>query len=115
MSVNFFGKDNTPINKQIMALDATTTTTIWTPVSGKKIVLTDLSISAANIGTVRIYQLPDGDLTSTPTLVWENFVSSAVITQHFETPKINPKNDGILRVVSGANGEIFINMGGFEI
>ena len=115
MSVIYFGKSNTPVNKQVMGLDMTTTATIWTPTSGKKISLTDLVVSATNQGTIRLYFLPDGDTTSTPTLVFEQLISSAVVSFKFDTPKVNSSDDGILRAVSGANGNVWINIGGLEL
>ena len=118
MSTIHFGNSQTPMNKQVMALDATTTATIWTPASAKKIVLTDLHITADNVvsGTIRLLFYASADPTAaTPTMVFEGMLHSAAIVAHFDTPKVNPDNDGIMRVVSSMAGNIWINCGGFEV
>ena len=119
MSVEFFSREGTsytPTYKTGFVADPTTTFTVWTPASGKKIVLTDIQISQAAAGTIRAYFFPSADTTAIPTLIFESLLGgSAAISQSFGTPLVNNYSNGILRIVAGANGLLFVNLGGFEI
>ncbi len=115
MSVKFFGEGQTPMRWPANFLTANTTAKILTPSSGKKIVLTDMSVSSANAGTIRFYWHSGGDITYSHTLMMEHYFSSASIPFKFDTPRINENVDGILSAVPGATGPHFVNFGGFEV
>jgi hypothetical protein len=115
MSVKFFGESNTPMRWPANFLTANTTAKILTPSSDKKIVLTDMSVSAANAGTIRFYWHSGGDTTYSSSLMLEHYFSSAVVSLHFDTPRMNENINGILSVVPGATGPHFVNFGGFEV
>ncbi len=114
--LNYFGKGQTPVNKQVMATNATTTAIIWTPgASNKQIVMNDFSVIQDNTGTIRLYFWPGSDITVAPTLVWEGRTTgSNYIQAYWQTPKVSPYPGGSLGVVTGANGFLWANLGGFE-
>ena len=52
MSTNFYlSKGYTPTNKNVV-ISGPDTIAVWTPLTGKRVVLTDLSISANQAGTI---------------------------------------------------------------
>lgn len=98
-----------------MATDPATTVMIWTPATGKKIAITDISITPAATGTVRIVRFDGADITFDNAVIIEQVVvGSTTVSHKFETPKLNETEDGSVGVVTGANGYCYINLGGFE-
>lgn len=116
MSIKYFGSSQTPARKAVMAIDLATTAIIWTPASGKKVVITDLAITPAATGTVQIRAHQGGDITYTSTVLFEHMCTgSATVSHRFVTPLVNDYTDGVMSAVSGANGSfVYINQGGFE-
>jgi len=120
MSVEFFSQNSTsytPMWKWGYGTDLATTISFWTPASGKSIVITDLHLYATATGTIRFYVTPSSqDLTVAPTLIFQDLlIGSGRIEKEFGTPLLTVIPDGILRVVTGANGVVTIGLGGFEI
>jgi hypothetical protein len=58
MSVIYSVKSNTPVVKHVYALAPATTFVVWTPATDKMINITDVIVSNAAGGTIRIYQTP---------------------------------------------------------
>ncbi len=114
MSVEFFTKEGisyTPIHKSAYAESPTTTFIVWSPTSGKKIVLTDVQFSCANAGTIRVYFYG----TKQTMLVESLIGGSAAISLTYETPIVSDESDAQLRIVTGMNGLVYVNTSGFEI
>jgi len=118
--MEYLTKSYTPIYKTVYTLAPTTTLTIWSPASGKKIGLTDLIVStqAGVAGTFRIYEHSSADVTVAPTMVLEGVASSMNVNSGFSkafgTPILVAGNDGVLRIVASFNGFTAINCLGFE-
>lgn len=116
MGVNYFSSSNQPVFKSSIGYSPSTTLAVWTPATGKSIVLTDIALSSAAAGTIRFWFTTD---TTVPTSN-RNFLEfiqggSVVIDRHFETPVLGTANESIY-VVSGANGsELSITLCGFEM
>jgi hypothetical protein len=117
MNVTYFGGSQTPMRKAVMAINLVTTAKIWSPVSGKKVVITDLAITPAATGTIQIRAHAGSDITYSSTVLFEHMcIGSATVTHRFVTPLVNEINDGIISAVSGANGSwVYLNLGGFEL
>ena len=116
MGIVYFGSSQTPMRKCVMGIDTATTAKIWTPASGKRVAITDIAITPAATGTVRIVAFNGGDITYANSVMLEHIVTgSTTVTHRFETPLINEIPDGVVGVVTGANGSwTYVNLGGFE-
>ncbi len=113
---NFFGIGKTATRKTVMAINLATTAVIWTPATDKQVVITDLAITPAATGTVRIIAFQGGDITYPSTVLFEHMCTgSATVSHHFSTPLVSLTKDGVVGAASGANGSwVYINLGGFE-
>lgn len=116
MGIIYFGSSQTPMRKCVMGIDTGTTATIWTPATGNRVAITDLAITQAATGTVRILAFSGADKTYPSTVMFEHIVvGSATVSHRFETPLINETPNGIVGVATGANGSWnYLNLGGFE-
>lgn len=116
MSIKYFGSSQTPMRKTVMGINTVTTAVIWTPASGKRVVITDLAITPAATGTVRIIAHQGGDITYASSVVFEHVCEASTTVSHrFTTPLVNEYVDGVVSVASGMNGSfLYVNLGGFE-
>jgi hypothetical protein len=98
---------------------------LWTPVSGKRFVVTDFTISTGGTtaGIVTLWQGASGDTTYTvgtdPALFRGEFSPSATakpgIAKVMTVPFISTTADHILRVTTSAAMTIYVQVNGYEI
>uniref|UniRef100_A0A7V3JAB7 Uncharacterized protein n=1 Tax=candidate division CPR3 bacterium TaxID=2268181 RepID=A0A7V3JAB7_UNCC3 len=104
-----FAKGYTPISKTASATAATSTLTIWTPASGKRIALTDIEFSGpALAGNLTIY------FDDTSIRAYEVF-SSTAIGFHYQTPILSNTVNASLKVKGDVVGRLKVNANGFEL
>lgn len=104
---------------------AQTGTALWTPATGKKFVVTDLTISTGGTtsGIVTLWQGASADTTYTvgtdPALFRGEFAPSATAKpgaiKSFNVPYISTTADHILRVTTSAAMTIYVQVNGYEI
>ena len=115
----------TPIHKDVEYTTAQTGTAIWTPASGKKFVVTDITISTGGTtaGIVTLWQGASGDTTynvgGDPAIFRGEFAPSANskpgMVKSYRTPFVSTTNDHILRITTSAAMTIYISVDGYEI
>lgn len=115
----------TPIYKGVEYTSAQTGTAIWTPGSGKKFVVTDLTISTGGTtaGIVTVWQGASADTTYTagtdPVVFRGEFAPSATarpgMVKSFTLPFVSSTVDHILRVTTSAAMTVYIQVNGYEI
>lgn len=102
-----------------------TGTAFWTPTSGKKFVVTDLSIATGGTtaGIVTLWQGASADTTytaGTDPAIWRGeFAPSTTakpgMIKSFNVPYISTTADHILRVTTSAAMTVYIQVNGYEI
>lgn len=116
MSVKYFTSSNQPVFKTSWGLSPATTLSIWTPGTGKSIVLTDLAVSltAGTGGTIRFFFSTDLTLAANSTPV-VGFVTqgSTLIKPSWDTPFIGTANQQLWVVAVGGT-ELDVTASGFE-
>jgi len=98
---------------------------LWTPTTGKKFAVTDLTITTAGVtaGLVTLWQGATADTTYTtgtdPVIFRGNFVPSATSTpgvvKPFPVPFISSTVDHVLRVTTSAAMTVYVQVNGYEI
>lgn len=116
MSVQYFVRSNLPVNKVYSNPVATTgaTVTVWTPATGKSIVLSDVEVVSAFKGTVRFFLSSDLTASGGETKILE-FIqggSNAVVV-NLDTPIMGSANQ-VISASTHTGGFITIKLGGFE-
>lgn len=102
-----------------------TGTALWTPASGKKFVVTDITITSGGTtaGIVTLWQGASGDTTYTvgsdPTIFRGEFAPSTTtrpgVVKSFNVPYLSTTADHILRVTTSAAMTIYVQVNGYEI
>jgi hypothetical protein len=115
----------TPVHKDFTATTAQTGAAIWTPASGKKFVVTDITITTGGTtsGEVNLWQGASGDTTYTvntdPTIFRGEFAPSANskpgAIKQFRTPYVSTTADHILRITTSAAITVYVQVEGYEI
>lgn len=104
---------------------AQTGTALWTPTTGKKFVVTDLTITTGGTtaGIVTLWQGAAADTTYTagtdPAVFRGNFIPTTTATpgvvKPFPIPFVSTTADHILRVTTSAAMTIYVQVNGYEI
>lgn len=104
---------------------AQTGTNIWIPTTGKKFVVTDLTITTAGTtaGLVTLFQAATGTTAyaagTTPAIFRGNFIPSATSTpgvvKPFPVPYVSTTADHTLHVTTSAAMTVYIQINGYEI
>lgn len=115
----------TLIHKDGEYTTAQTGTNIWVPGSGKKFVITDITISTGGTtaGLVTLFQAASGTTTyaagTTPAIFRGNFVPSATaspgMVKSFNVPYVSTTADHTLHVTTSAAITVYIQINGYEI
>ena len=115
----------TLVHKDAEYTTAQTGTTLWTPTSTKKFVITDLTITTAGTtaGLVTLFQAASATTTytagSTPAIFRGNFVPSATSTpgvvKTFNVPYVSTTADHVVHVTTSAAMTVYIQLNGYEI
>jgi hypothetical protein len=113
------------VHKDAEYTSAQTGTALWTPASGKKFVVTDLTISTGGTtaGIVTLWQGASADTTysagTDPAIFRGEFAPSATVrpgaVKSFNVPYISTTADHILRVTTSAAITVYIQVNGYEI
>jgi hypothetical protein len=104
---------------------AQTGTNLWVPTTGKKFVITDLTITTAGTtaGLVTLFQAASGTTAysagTTPAIFRGNFIPSATaspgVVKPFPVPYISTTADHTLHVTTSAAMTVYIQVNGYEI
>ena len=104
---------------------AQTGVALWTPASGKKFVVTDISITTGGTtaGIVTVWQGASGDTTYTvgtdPAVFRGEFAPSANskpgVVKSFNVPYTSTTVDHVLRVTTSAAMTVYVQVNGYEI
>lgn len=104
---------------------AQTGTALWTPTTGKRFVVTDITISTGGTtaGIVTLWQGASADTTYTagtdPVIFRGEFAPSATakpgVVKHFPLPFISSTVDHLVRVTTSAAMTIYVQINGYEI
>ncbi len=115
----------TPVHKDVEYTSAQTGTAIWTPASGKKFVVTDLTITTGGTtaGIVTIWQGASADTTYTvvtdPALYRGEFAPSTTskpqFTKQWRGGYVSTTADHILRITTSTAMTIYVQVEGYEI
>lgn len=115
----------TPVHKDVEYTAAQTGTAIWTPASGKKFVVTDITISTGGTtaGIITLWQGASADTTynagTDPTIFRGEFAPSATskpgAVKSYRIPFISTTADHILRITTSAGITCYIQIEGYEI
>ena len=114
-----------PLHKDAEYTTAQTGAALWTPTTGKKFVVTDLTITTGGTtaGIVTLFQAGAADTTYTvgtdPAIFRGNFIPSTTVSpgvvKPFPTPYVSTTIDHILRVTTSAAMTVYIQVNGYEI
>ena len=114
-----------PTHKDAEYTTAQTGAALWTPASGKRFVVTDLTITTGGTtaGLVTLWQGASADTTYTAgtdnAIFRGNFVPSATSTpgvvKSFNIPYVSSTADHVLRVTTSAGITVYIQVNGYEI
>lgn len=114
MSVIYYASSNLPVSKSVFGDSPATTFAVWTPASGKSIVLTDIIFSGAAAGTVRFFLSTDLTVASNTTNIFEFMQGgSSVVDINLDAPMFGSVNQAI-SVQTGFNGRFAVTLNGFE-
>ncbi len=115
----------TIVHKDAEYTTAQTGTNIWIPTTGKKFVITDLTITTGGTtaGLVTLYQAASATTTytagTTPAIFRGNFVPSATsypgVVKPFPVPYVSTTADHTLHVTTSAAMTVYIQVNGYEI
>lgn len=115
----------TLVHKDAEYTTAQTGTNLWVPTSGKKFVVTDLTITTAGTtaGLVTLFQAASATTAysagTTPAIFRGNFVPSATSTpgvvKPFPVPYVSTTADHVLHVTTSAAMTVYIQVNGYEI
>lgn len=104
---------------------AQTGTNLWVPATGKKYVITDLTITTGGTtaGLVTLFQAATGTTAyaagTTPAIFRGNFAPSATaypgVTKSFPVPYVSTTADHTLHVTTSAAMTVYIQVNGYEI
>ena len=110
MGVKYEPRSNKPLFKFGSSLTPTTAFAVWTPSTSTRIALTDVTISAANAGTVQIrFGNIGGDIV-------EEFILAGSVTvgRSNELPAISPIYDRAVFAEASMNGYVGVSLKGLE-
>jgi hypothetical protein len=100
----------TAINKYYSATGATTDGIVWSPASGKKVALTDVTLSTSAAATVTLeWDLAGGDSAF---MAWD-LAANGGVSINAQTPWLSGENDADLIITTSA-GNIKIACSGYE-
>lgn len=115
----------TPVHKDVEYTSAQTGTAIWTPASGKKFVVTDITISTGGTtaGVVTLWQGASADTTynagTDPAVFRGEFAPSATVKpgaiKTYRVPFVSTTADHILRITTSTAMTIYVQVEGYEI
>ncbi len=113
------------IHKDVEYTTAQTGTAIWTPPTGKKFVVTDVTIATGGTtaGVVTLWQGASGDTTysvgTDPAIFKGEFAPSANskpgFVKQWKVPYVSTTVDHILRITTSAAITIYVQVDGYEI
>ena len=111
MSVNFYlEKGYTPINKTVI-ISGPDTITVWTPIAGNRVVLTNMSIAANLTGTIAFY-FDNGNNR----FAIYSLSASSTITPNIGCVESTVVSGAIFaRTLPNASDGYYVNLTGFEI
>jgi hypothetical protein len=115
----------TPVHKDVEYTTQQTGAAIWTPASGKKFVVTDITVTTGGTtsGVLTLWQGASGDTTFTvntdPVIFRGEFAPSANskpgMVKSYRVPFISTTADHILRITTSAALTCYIQVEGYEI
>lgn len=115
----------TPRNFNAEYSTAQTGVALWTPTTGRKFVVTDVTISTGGTtsGIVTLWQGASGDTTYTagtdPVVFRGEFAPSATskpgVVKNFKVPFVSSTTDHVLRVTTSAAMTLYVQINGYEI
>lgn len=115
----------TPIHKDAEYTTTQTGTNIWVPTTGRKFVVTDLTITTGGTtaGIVTLFQAATGTTAysagTTPAIFRGEFAPSATakpgVVKPFPVPYISTTTDHTLHVTTSAAMTVYIQINGYEI
>ena len=108
----------TPVHKDVEYTTAQTGTTIWTPTSGKKFVVTDVTIATGGT-TAGVVTLFDNTDAANGRIVKAAFAPSASsspgLVKQFRTPYISAAANNLLKITTSAAMTVYVQIDGYEI
>lgn len=125
VNIGSYTLDTGQIHKDAEYTTTQTGAAFWTPASGKKFVVTDLTITTGGTtsGIVTLWQGASGDTTYTPgtdpAIFRGEFAPSANskpgAVKSFNVPYFSTTADHILRVTTSAAMTVYIQVNGYEV
>lgn len=114
-----------PVHKDAEYTTAQTGTALWTPTTGKKFVVTDLTITTGGTtaGVVTLFQAASATTTytagTTPAIFRGNFIPSATaspgVVKSFVVPYISTTVDHVLHITTSTAMTVYVQVNGYEI
>jgi hypothetical protein len=115
----------TLVHKDVEYTTAQTGTVIWTPTTGKKFAITDITITTGGTtaGLVTLYDATSATTTytagTTPAIFRGNFVPSSTSTpgvvKSFNVPYVSTTANNVVHITTSAAMTIYVQINGYEI